>query len=437
MILIQNGYVMDPLSEWEGIADILIYNQKIIALEPELSLEKIKDIQKKYLISSQEVLDTIDAKGCIVAPGLVDIHVHFRDPGFTHKEDIVTGARSAARGGFTTVVLMANTNPAVDNAQTIEYIIKKGENTPIHIKTCATVTKGMKGQTIVDMENLLEAGAVGFTDDGIPLLDEAMVEKAMILSRQLQVPVSLHEENSRLITNNGINSDIAKKEFGLTGSPREAEIELVKRDLEIAIRTEGILNIQHISTAEAIELVRQAKKQSANIHAEAAPHHFSLTQEALLEHGTLAKMNPPLRLESDRQAVIEGLADGTLDMIATDHAPHSIDEKNRSLTEAPSGIIGLETALSLGISYLVKPKRLTMMALLQKMSLNPSILYHLEAGFIKVNGPADLVIFHPDKKRVVKEFASKSNNSPFIGDTLDGVVEYTICKGKIAYSAKE
>lgn len=437
MILIKNGYVMDPETEWEGNADILTYQQKIIAIEPMLSPELVASLREQWQIPSWEVLEIIDASNCIVAPGLVDVHVHFRDPGFTYKEDIITGARAAMRGGFTTVVLMANTNPVVDNEQTIEYIMKKGEITPIHIKTCATVTKGMKGQDLVDMEGLLQAGAVGFTDDGIPLLDEQIVEQAMVLSRKYQVPVSLHEENSRLIAQNGINQDIARREFGLEGSPRTAEIELVKRDLEIAIKTQGIINIQHISTAEGIELVRQAKKQSHNIHAEAAPHHFSLTQEALSVHGTLAKMNPPLRLESDRQAVIEGLVDGTLDIIATDHAPHSEEEKKKPLTEAPSGIIGLETALSLGLQHLVKSKKLTMMSLLQKMSLNPSRLYHLEAGFLKAQGPADLVIFNPDQKRIVKEFASKSWNSPFMGETLEGVVEYTICRGNIVYSGKE
>ena len=245
------------------------------------------------------------------------------------------------------------------------------------------------------------------------------------------MPVSLHEENPALISNNGVNSDIAQKKFGIGGSPREAEIDLIARDLDIALKTGVILDVQHISTKEGVELVRQARQKSTKIHAEATPHHFSLTQEAVVEHGTLAKMNPPLRLEEDRQAIIAGIQDGTIDIIATDHAPHSVEEKSKPLTEAPSGIIGLETALSLGITNLVDTGKVSMMQLLACMSCNPAKMYGLNAGNLAIDSTADVVIFDPKAQWTVDKFASKSSNSPFVGNKLTGVIKYTIVNGNV------
>ena len=376
----------------------------------------------------------IDATGCVVAPGLVDVHVHFRDPGFTYKEDIYTGAKAALKGGFTSVVLMANTKPAVDNEETLTYVIGKGKETDLKVYTCATVTYGLAGKELVDMDGLLAKGAVGFTDDGIPIMDEKLMEEAMVKVAELGVPISLHEEDPALITNNGVNRGKASEHYNIGGSPREAEISLIKRDLEIALRTGAVLNIQHISTKEGVELVREAKKRGANIHAEATPHHFSLTQDAVIEHGTLAKMNPPLREESDRLAIIEGLKDGTIDIIATDHAPHSAEEKEKAITEAPSGIIGLETALSLGITNLVYTGELTMSELLAPMTCNPAKMYHLDAGAIEEGKVADLVIFSDDEEWTVGDYESKSTNSPFTGMKLKGAIKYTIVDGKIVYS---
>lgn len=424
MILIKNGYVIDPKSRTEEIRDILIdkENQRIVQIGKNL----MDTLEKK----PEKI---IHADGLIVAPGLVDVHVHFRDPGFTYKEDIESGARAAAAGGFTSVVLMANTKPAVDNEETLAYVLGKGANTDIHVYSCATITKGMQGQELTEMKELFTKGAVGFTDDGVPIMDVDLVRAAMEKAKELQVPLSFHEENPAFITNNGVNAGAASRHFGIEGSPREAEIDLVKRDLELAIETGVDINIQHISTAEAVELVREAKKRSSHIHAEATPHHFSLTEEAVITYGTLAKMNPPLRTEADREAIIEGLGDGTIDLIATDHAPHSKQEKAKSITEAPSGIIGLETALSLGITNLVSKNRLTLMELLAKMTCNPADLYHLPAGELTVGGPADMVIFAEKESREIKRFESKSSNSPFVGEKLQGVVIYTICKGEIVY----
>lgn len=428
MLLLKNGYMTDPASGIEGYRDILIDTDsgKIVKIVPQGALVCENTVCNGFV-------EDIDLGGQIVAPSLVDVHVHFRDPGFTHKEDIYTGAAAAARGGFTSVVLMANTKPAVDNSETLAYVLNKGKETGIHVHTCANVTKGLLGKELTDMERLSEQGAAGFTDDGIPLMDESLLRAALQRAAKCGKPVSLHEENPALITNNGVNAGKAAAHYGIGGSPREAEISMVERDLRIAAQEEADLSIQHISTKEAVELVRQAKKKSSHIFAEAAPHHFTLTQEAVIRYGTLAKMNPPLREEADRLAVIEGLRDGTIDMIATDHAPHSAEEKAKPLTEAPSGIVGLETALSLGIRELVDKGYLSMMELIEKMSLAPAKLYRLAAGYLREGGPADLVVFDPKREWVVRDFASKAANSPFVGETMPGVVSYTICGGKIVY----
>lgn len=420
MLLLKNGYLIDPASGTEGYRDIFIEDGKITGILP----------QGTYVGRDAEM---IDLNGQCVAPGLVDVHVHFRDPGFTYKEDIYTGARAAAKGGFTTVVLMANTKPAVDNPETLAYVLNKGKETAIHIHTCANVTVGLHGRELTDMEMLSELGAAGFTDDGIPLMDEELLRAALRSAAKCHKPVSLHEENPAFITNNGINAGKVSAHYGIGGSPREAEISMVERDLRIAIEEKADLSIQHISTKEAVELVRQAKKKSGHIYAEATPHHFTLTEDAVITHGTLAKMNPPLREEEDRVAIVEGLRDGTIDMIATDHAPHSTEEKAKPLTEAPSGIIGLETSLSLGIRELVNKGYLSMSELIRKMSYAPAQLYRLDAGYLAEGGPADLVVFDSHKEWIVEHFESKAVNSPFVGEKMPGVISYTICGGKIVY----
>lgn len=428
MILIEKVRLIDGQKELGDCLDLFIKKGKI---------EKIgSDLWEELSEQEKEECQRISGQGLTAAPGLVDVHVHFRDPGFTYKEDILTGARAAAAGGFTTVVLMANTNPVVDNEETLSYVLRKGQETAIHVKTCATVTKGMQGKEMVDMERLAGAGACGFTDDGVPVLEEAIVRRAMEQTAALGLPISFHEENPAMIVNNGVNRGKASEYFGIGGSPREAEISMVERDLKIALETGAIVDIQHISSKEAVELVRQAREQSSNIHAEATPHHFTLTEEAVIQHKTLAKMNPPLREESDRQAIIKGLQDGTIDLIATDHAPHSKEEKEKDITQAPSGIIGLETALALGITHLVHTGCLTLPQLIQKMSYNPAQMYRLDAGYVAEGGPADLILLNEKEEWTVTEFASKSWNSPFLGQTLKGKVRYTICSGKIVYQDK-
>lgn len=417
--------MIDPASGTDGLRDILTDGSRILKIGESGSIE-----------APDKDARIIEADGLTAAPGLVDTHVHFRDPGAEYKEDIFTGAKAAAAGGFTSVVLMANTTPHVDNEETLSYVIEKGKKTGIHVYTCANVTMDMAGDELTDMETLAKAGAVGFTDDGKPLLDAGLARKAMQEAARLHMPISFHEENPAFIVNNGINAGAVSEKLGLSGSDRQAEIDMVRRDLSIGLETGADVVIQHISAKEAVELVRQARRKSLRIHAEATPHHFTLTEDAVLKYGTLAKMNPPLRTEEDREAIIEGLKDGTLDLIATDHAPHSAEEKQKEFAKAPSGIIGLETALSLGISRLTDTGRLTLSELLACMTVNPARLYHLDAGYLAEGGPADIVLFDAEEAWTPEHFCSKSQNSPFLNQTMKGKVRYTVCGGKIVYECE-
>lgn len=422
MTLICNGRVIDPRSGTDRVTDLIVNQGKIAEIGDHL--------KEKYPDACH-----IDASGMVVAPGLIDVHVHFREPGFTHKEDIQTGARAAAAGGFTSVVCMANTKPPVDNVETLEYVINEGKKTPINVLTAANITIGMRGETLTDMETLKAHGAAGFTDDGIPLRNAAVVKQAMEEAVRLNVPLSFHEEDPSLISNNGVNLGTVSSQLGIGASPAAAEDVFVARDCMLALHTGAAIDIQHISSAYSVRMVELAKQLGANVMAEVTPHHFSLDETAILKYGTLAKMNPPLRTLRDKDEIIRGLKEGIIDIIATDHAPHSTEEKNRSLTAAPSGIIGLETALALGITNLVHAGHLTLLQLIEKMTLNPARLYRLDAskGWIGVGSDADLVIFDPMEEWIVEHFESKSSNSPFIGERLQGKVKYTICGGRIAY----
>lgn len=430
-MLIKNGRVIDPESGFDGLADLLIENGKIKKIVKRIDGGADNTVPER-VNGADEVLD---ASGMIIAPGLVDVHVHFRDPGLTHKEDIETGAAAAKAGGYTTVVCMANTNPAADNPDTIGYIIEKGKKTGIHVLAAAAVSKGLKGRELTDMDALKACGAAGFTDDGIPLMDEKLVKQAMEKARELNLPLSFHEEDPAFIINNGINKGVVSDQLGIGGSPALAEDSLVARDCMIALHTGAAVNIQHISSRNSVKMVALAKQLGADVWAEVTPHHFTLDETAVLKHGTLAKMNPPLRTAKDREALIEGLKSGAIDIIATDHAPHSREEKEKPLTAAPSGIIGLETALPLAVTNLVKEGHLTYVQLFEKMCLNPARLYRLDSGRIKEGSDADLVIFDDRESFTVGDFVSKSSNSPFTGETLYGRVRFTICGGKVVFEA--
>lgn len=421
-MLIKNGYLINPATNTSDYLDIRTENGMIT---------EIGQLDAKM---DENVLDIT---GLTIAPGLIDTHIHFRDPGFTYKEDLHTGSLAAAKGGFTSVICMANTKPVVDNVDTLMDILERGEKEKIRIYQTAAITQGLQGQEINDLEALVKAGACGFTDDGIPIMDEALCYKAMQQAAELDMPVSLHEEDPAFISENGINHGIASEHFGIQGSPALAEEVMVSRDCMMALHSGAETVIQHISSGNSVALVRNAKAMGAHVHAEATPHHFTLTDEAVIEYGSLAKMNPPLRTEADRMDIIAGLKDGTIDLIATDHAPHSQEEKEKEpMWTAPSGIIGLETSLGLGITSLVRPGHLTMMELLEKMTCNPARLYKLPGGSVEAGAPADFVIFAPEEAWVVEDFVSKSSNSPFLGKTLYGKVYYTICGGEIIYKEK-
>lgn len=426
MILIKNGRVIDPAKGTDDVMDMVIDGGKIKAMG--------------HYPENGEYETVIDASGLTVGPGLIDIHVHFRDPGLTYKEDIGTGAAAAKKGGFTTVVTMANTKPPVDSEETVRYVLEEGKKTGIHVIPAACVSVGMKGQELTDMDALKAAGAVGFTDDGIPLMDQRLVRQAMLKAKELDVPLSFHEEDPAFISENGIHAGEAAKALGIQGSPALAEDALVARDCMLALHTGASVNIQHISSVNSVRMVKLAKELGADVTAEVTPHHFTLTESAVLEHGAMAKMNPPLRTEKDRLGIIEGIRDGSIDMIATDHAPHSAEEKAvEPVWKAPSGIIGLETALALAVTNLVKPGHLTMVQLMEKMSLNPAKLYRFDKGSVAEGADADLVIFDENERWTVTEddIASKSHNTPFIGAELYGRVKYTICGGRIVYEDKK
>lgn len=422
-MLITGGHIIDPVTGTDQIMDIRIVDGKILEVEKHLEIAPGENC--------------ICADGLVAAPGLMDAHVHFRDPGQTWKEDIFTGAAAAAAGGFTRVVCMANTVPVIDEPELLAENLEKGRQTGIHVYQTAAVTRGLKGKELTNMDALAQAGACGFTDDGIPILDEALLYQAMKVAKTLGLPISLHEEDPAFVPGPGVNQGRVSNMLGYPGASALAEEIMTARDCMLALHTGARICIQHISSGRSVELVRMAQKMGADVHAEATPHHFTLTQDAVLEYGTNARMNPPLRTEADRQAILDGLADGTIDMIVTDHAPHSAEEKAREMEKAPSGIIGLETSLGLGLLSLVRTGCIPLMELIRKMSTAPALFYGMEPASIRPGAPAELVLFDPESWYVVERFASKASNSPFLGWKLPGRIAMTICAGEIVFENME
>ena len=425
-LLIKNGLVINPKTNLSGKYNVLIKDGII------------SDISNNINISADT--ETIDATDMIVSPGLVDVHVHLRDPGQTDKEDMHTGALAAAAGGFTSIVAMANTEPPIDNVEIYKETQERANKEDINIYQIATITKGRKGEELVDMKALVEAGCKGFSDDGSALMCKYTLEDAMMLAKELNVPLSLHEEDPYYVATPGINDGSISEIMGYSGGAKDyAESILLTRDAHIAQRIKCKINFQHLSSHKSIDTLRAMMNESDEfrelIYAELTPHHFSLNQSSVLKSGTLAKMNPPLRTEFDREALIDSIHDNVIDIIATDHAPHTEQEKLRVFREAPSGIIGLETALGLAIKNLLVPGHIDINTLIRLMSVNPSSLYSLEAGDISVGKTADITIFNTHERWVVDKnmLKSKAKNSPFIGDELIGKVKYTIVKGKVIY----
>ena len=424
MKLIKGGRVIDPANGIDRITDIVIDDAGMI-----------KSVGNADASASYEAV--IDAEGMVVAPGFVDVHVHFRDPGLTYKEDIETGARAAAAGGYTTVICMANTKPPVDSVEILTELTAREKLLPIHVLQTANVTVSMQGRELTDMDALLSAGAVGFTDDGVPIADEKLMVKALAKCKELDVPISLHEEDPALMYSAGVNKGAVSEKLGLGGAPDEAEYVLAARDIMLNRKIGAKLDIQHISSGVTVDVIRAAKKMGIRVYGEVTPQHLAATEDLVLERGSLARVNPPLRTEEDRQALIRGLSDGTIDMIATDHAPHSSEEKSKPLAEAPSGMIGLETALGLVITYTVRTGQLSLSQIIKALTVNPAGLYKLDAGTLSEGSPADLVIFDPEERWTVPDsFFSKASNSPFIGMELYGRVKTTICGGNVVYRDK-
>ncbi|NMW84804.1 dihydroorotase [Peptoniphilus sp. AGMB00490] len=419
-MIIKGGRVIDPLSKTDEILDIKIEKEKIIDIKKNIDTSNI----------SEEI---IDASGKIVVPGFIDVHVHFRDPGQTYKEDLKSGSEAAIAGGFTTVIQMANTSPKIDNKERIIEHYKKARELPLKIFTVSALTKNFSDVELVDMEENYKAGAIAFTDDGIPNRNSKLILEAMDRAKKLGAIISFHEEDPNLIIQNGINHSEVSDKLNIEGSPTIAETSFIARDVAMAIYTGAKISIQHISTALGVELVKFGKSMGANIFAEVTPHHIALKDSAVLKYGSLAKMNPPLRSERDRKRIIEGIKEGTIEIIATDHAPHSNEEKALELTKAPSGIIGLETSFSICYENLVLNNEITLMKLIELMSTNPAKIYGLEGGEIAKAKIADIAIIDLNSCYKIEKFKSKSSNTPFKDKVLKGEVLYTISEGKVVY----
>jgi dihydroorotase len=418
-VLIKNGHIIDAKTGRDGIYDIVLENGKIEEIGNGLE---------------ETNCDLIDAAGKYVLPGFVDAHCHLRDPGFEYKEDIETGTRSAAMGGFTSIACMPNTNPVVDNEAIIRYILSKAKQDGIvNVFPIGAISKGLKGEELAEIGELKFAGAVALSDDGKPVRNASLMKKALQYASMFDITVISHCEEPDLVDEGVMNEGYMSTVLGLKGIPSAAEEVMVSRDLILAEYTKAPIHIAHVSTALSVDLIRQAKKRGAKVTAETCPHYFSLTDEACDGFNTLAKVNPPLRTQKDVEAVIEGLRDGTIDIIATDHAPHHPDEKNVEFNIAANGMVGFETAFPLAVTYLVKPGVLTMKQLVEKMCVNPSSLLSINKGVIDVGRAADLVIVDIDSDYLVdiSEFQSKSKNSPFNGFKLKGEVCYTIVDGNI------
>ena len=408
MLLIQNGRVLDPYTNTDEKMDVLIGDDGVIT-------------QVAAHINAPAGCEVYDAAGLTVSPSFVDGHVHFRDPGQTQKEDVLTGAAAAAAGGYATVICMANTLPTCDTPEIIRYVTDKAKDCPVEVLQAGAVTKGLKGSELTDFAALKAAGAPCLTDDGINLTSAGLCRAAMEQAAAQDILLSFHEEEPSLVPSPGVNyGSAAAQQFGVPGAMVSAETAMIARDIALALDTGARVLFQHVSSAQSAALIRAGKTLGAKIYAEVTPHHISLTEDDVPAHGTYARMNPPLRKETDRQALIEALADGTIDMIATDHAPHTAEEKAREFAKAPSGITGLETAFSVCNTYLVKTGKLSPMQLIEKMSKAPAEVYGLTGRAVAAGNFARLVLLDWDHEVIYKKYKSKAINTPYTGMTLTG-----------------
>lgn len=421
-IIIKGGHVIDPSQHLDDLSNIYIENGTVVGIsagEPDEGWETAK---------------VIEAAGLYVVPGLVDIHVHFRDPGFTEKEDIFTGSKAAAAGGVTSVVCMPNTNPPVSTPEVIQEILAKAAKADCRVYPMATITKDMAGAELNDFKTLFMAGAIGFSDDGRPVANARLMQDAIACCQTLQAPIASHCEDLNIIGNGKMNLGEVSKELGVPGMDRTSEDSVTAREIELAAGTNAAVHICHVSTKGSVEILRDAKARGIKVTAETAPHYFMLTDELLRKRDADYRMNPPLRTEEDRIAVLEAVRDGVIDVIATDHAPHTPAQK-QDFIQAPNGVVGLETSFGACMTSLVHTGILSLYGLIEKMSTIPAERMHLPAGSLKTGSSADIMLFDPNEDWVVEpaRFRSKARNSPFKGMTFKGKVKLTLLGGRIVY----
>ena len=437
-ILIKGGHVINPATNMDEIADVRIEEDKIAEIGKGLKAQKTDRV--------------IEAKGCYVMPGFIDMHVHFRDPGFEQKEDIFTGMAAAAHGGYTTVLTMPNTKPVVDNADVVEYVhTKAASGHCIHVLQVGAVTKGQKGEELADIKGMVEAGIPAISEDGKSVMNAQVYREGMKEAAKYNIPVLAHCEDINMVHGGVMNADAKAKELNMPGITNSVEDVIIARDIVLSKETGAQLHLCHCSTEDSVKMVKIAKEEGLRVSAEVCPHHFTLTSDDIrkfvpqIENGILIpretdadtnyKMNPPLRTKKDVEALKEGLRDGIMDVISTDHAPHTFDDKNTSMKKAPFGIVGLETAACLTYSELVLGGYLTPMQMAEKMSYNPARIVGIDKGDIQPGKKADVVIFDPNETYKIDKntFASKGRNTPFDGRKVTGRVKVTICDGNIVY----
>lgn len=422
-ILIKGGRILNPSDNTDMTGDLYIEDGMIKEIGEEIELA---DIPEK----------TIDAKGCYVMPGLIDLHVHLRDPGLTYKEDVVTGARAAAKGGFTTILAMPNTKPVIDSPDRVEYVHNKAEDlAPVHVLQIGAVTKQQKGEELADIEGMIQAGIPAISEDGKSVMNVKLYKEAMEIAAKHNIPVFAHCEDQNMVSGGCMNADEKAKELGLPGITNGVEDVIAARDIVLAKETGVRLHLCHCSTKDSVRMIQLAKEENLPVTGEVCPHHFTLTSEDIPEDDANYKMNPPLRTKEDKDALILGLKEDIIDVISTDHAPHSREEKNQSMKTAPFGIVGLETSVALTMTELVHTGILTPMQMAAKMSYNPAQVIHSDRGRLEVGSPADVTIIDPDAEYTIDsmEFLSKGKNTPFNGRKVKGQVVATICDGNIVY----
>jgi dihydroorotase len=425
-VLLKGGRVIDPSQGIDETLDVLLAEGEVVRVAADLDVPEGADVR--------------DATDLVVAPGLVDVHVHLREPGGEHKETIATGAWAAAVGGFTSICAMPNTEPPIDDPAAVGYVVAQGRLAgAARVYPVGAISVGQRGDKLTLVGEMVEAGAVAITDDGLPVTDSGLMRLALEYASTFGIPVADHCEDRALSRGGSMNEGVVSTRLGITGIPSAAENVMIARDLILAELTGGRLHIQHVSTRSGVEMIRAAKGRGVRVTAEATPHHFTLTDEAVVGYRTEAKVNPPLRGVDDRAAVREGVRDGTLDCIATDHAPHHYDEKEQAFEDAPFGLVGLETALALGITELVDGGVLSLPELIDRMSTAPARAFSLPAGTLREGGPADLVVFDPRAEWEIDAgaFVSKSHNTPFEGRSVRGRNRMTIVGGRIVWTAEQ